>query len=124
MTRVKISAGILLFLVAFGIFSEMWLNAGCMKVQRDISAMTDELRAGSDCYDTAQSLESHWNSFRRGAVMLVKSDRITDIDRSVARIVYLSSADEQTELPADLMELWHIVEMLRRSEQPALSSKL
>jgi hypothetical protein len=124
MTRVKISAGILLFLVAFGVFSGVWMNAGCRRIQRDIGAVSAAARAGEDCAESAAKLTRDWDRFRGISVMMIKNDRIAEIDRTVAQVEYLAGESGSDELPAELTELWHMVELMRKNELPTLTSVL
>ena len=56
--------------------------------------------------------------------MMIKNDRIAEIDRTVAQVEYLAAEHGSDELPAELTELWHMVELMRKNELPTLTSVL
>lgn len=123
MTRVKISAGILLLLVGISIFSSTWVNRRCDIMLSEID-MIHELAEKGDTESTAESareLNAHWESFREKASVLLKYDRLIEIDRLCSRIVYLAE-DEKAEMTAELSELRDMLEMLKSGETPLLTS--
>ena len=124
MMRVKLSAGILLVLVAAGVFSELYTARGCRRIERDISAVETSLTGGGDAADSARQLGHDWDGFLRVSVMLLRSDRLMEIDRTVARIVRQSENGDTGELPAELSELRSMVELVRESELPHITSIL
>ena len=124
MMRVKLSAGILLILVTVGVFSELYTARGCRRIESDISAIETSLTGGGDAADSARQLGYDWDGFLRVSVMLLRSDRIMEIDRTVARIVRQSENGDTEELPAELSELRSMVELVRESELPHITSIL
>ena len=72
---------------------------------------------------TAKNLEEDWECFRKIAYILIKSDRLSEIDRISTRISYYAE-NERDELVPELIELHHILEQLRDSETPKITTVL
>ena len=125
MTRVKISCVILDVMVGISAFFAVLINRKC----NDFIDRTDdiwELYVSGDhegACDKAKEFEEKWEDFRKYSSMMVDSEKLTEIDRISARVIYLAEGDSE-ELHAELMELRHMVEALKKGEMPAVSSVL
>ena len=71
----------------------------------------------------AEKLSSDWEDFRKKASVLLKYDRLVDIDRLCSRIVHLAENDSE-ELQSELAELRDMLEMMKSSETPKFTSVL
>lgn len=123
MTRVKISGGILLLLIIISIFSSVWINRRCNAMLVTVSEISRTVGKGrnDEASECAKRLNADWESFREGASVLLKNDKLTEIDRLYSRIVYLAE-NEEDEMAAELAELRDMLEMLKSSETPLLTS--
>lgn len=122
MTRVKISICILFFVISASIFSSVWVNIKCSRLI-DISQEVGTLSSAGDtsaAISAAQELSIRWEDFRTAAGTLVKSEKLSEIDRICSRIIPMleNSSDE---LSADLTELEVLLRNLKRGETPTLT---
>ncbi|MCM1132171.1 MAG: DUF4363 family protein [Ruminococcus flavefaciens] len=123
MTRIKISAFIICLLIFISIFSGIWINKKC-KSLIELSAQAEEFFSSDEkdrAIATAGEIESEWESFRRTACVLVRNNKLSEIDRICARIKHLAENDSE-ELLSELTELEHILDLLRYGEIPVLTS--
>ena len=123
MTRVKISAAILFLLIGMSIFSSTWVNRRCDAMLSEVD-MIHELEENGDiglAAENARRLNAHWESFRGIASVLLKYDKLVEIDRLCSRIVHLAE-NEEDEMTAELSELRDMLEMLKSGETPLLTS--
>ena len=123
MTRVKISAAILLMLVGISVFSSIWVNHSCDAMLSEIDII-HELEGKGDisaAADRARAMNADWESFREKASVILKYDRLIEIDRLCSRIVFLTE-NEEDEMTAELAELRDMMEMLKSGETPLLTS--
>ena len=123
MTRVKVSAAILLLLVGISVFSSIWVNRSCDDILGEIDVIYD-LAENGDNYNAAvnaRKMNEDWESFREKASVLLKYDKLVEIDRLCSRIVYLTE-NEETEMTAELAELRDMREMLKSGETPLFTS--
>ena len=123
MTRVKISASILLILVLLSAFMSFWVNRRCDAMLNEVDVV-HELEENGDiglAAENARRLNAHWESFRGIAAVLLKYDKLVEIDRLCSRIVHLAE-NEETEMAAELAELRDMLEMLKSGETPLLTS--
>ncbi|MBR6967109.1 MAG: DUF4363 family protein [Ruminococcus sp.] len=120
MTRVKISAVILLLLVGTSAFSGVWVNRRCSRLLREIKLISQSADAEEKAV-LAEEMNEDWESFREWASVLLKYDKLVEIDRLCSRIVHLTG-EEGTEMEAELAELRDMLEMLKSGETPLWNS--
>jgi len=123
MTRVKISGAILLLLIGVSIFSSLWVNRRCdaMLSQIDVICGLEENGDISGAAEKAREINDEWEHFREWASVLLKYDKLVEIDRLCSRIVHLAE-NEEDEMTAELAELRDMLEMLKSGETPLLNS--
>ena len=123
MTRVRISAAVLLLLIFAGVFTSLWVNRRCGEMLYDINRLSIIAENGQSkqLSEGAGELGRKWESFRSRASVLVKYDKLVEIDRLCSRIVRLADADNG-ELAAELAELRDMLEMLKSGETPLITS--
>lgn len=125
MTRIKISAGILCTLIIMSIVSGLWINRKCEHMLNIIGEIcfhvneddTDKAAAA------AKKLSEYWNKFRKTASVLVKNDKLSEIDRINSRIIHLLENDSD-ELESELTELKSMIILMKTGETPAFTSVL
>lgn len=121
MTRVKISFVILAVILGTSIFFSVIINRRCS----DFIDRTGEIWELYDSGDhesackAAQEFEDEWEKFRRYSSVMIANEKLAEIDRVSARIIYLAEGDSD-ELHSELMELHHMVESLKKAETPLL----
>lgn len=125
MTRVKLSAAVLLLLVLSSAFMSSWVNRRCDEMLFDINRLSVSAENGESeaLADGTEELNKKWEKFRDKASVLLKYDKLVEADRISARIVQLAENDGE-ELKAELAELRELLEMLKSGETPRLSSVL
>lgn len=125
MTRIKISIGILCVMIGMSIFSAVWVNRKCVHMLEETTNIRLLLDNGktAEAVRCAENLDNEWNDFREKAVLLLKNDELTEIDCISSGIPYLIENDND-ESYARLMELQHMLVMLKDGEIPALSRVL
>ncbi len=123
MTRVKISAAILLILIALSAFTSVWVNHRCNEMLGDINRLSIMAENGESeaLNESARELGEKWERFRYWASVLLKYDKLVEADRISARIVQLAE-NEDDELKAELSELRELLEMLKSGETPLWNS--
>ena len=123
MTRVKMAAAVLLLLVGMSVFTSLWVNRRCDAMLSQVDQIYELAENGDTMTVTekARELNSDWESFREGASVLLKYDRLIEIDRLCSRIVYLAD-NEEDEMAAELAELRDMLEMLKSGETPLWNS--
>lgn len=123
MKRVKISLVILLSMVIFGTSTSVWINKKCRGFLRSISTIQELVSQGStdEAVAAAAELESDWSSFRTIASVILRSDRLGEIDRCAAGVIFEINSDAG-EAPTALEELRHMISSLRKSETPVFTS--
>lgn len=123
MTRVKISVGILAALIAVGIFSCVWASNRCSRLIDSLenirAAVSDENTEAAA--DKTEKFMDEWESFRNMASVMVKRDKLSEIDRIRSRIISLMENDSD-ELQSELSELINMIELLRDREIPVITS--
>lgn len=125
MTRIKISAGILCTLIIMSIISGLWISRKCEHMLNIIGEIcfhvneddTDKAAAA------AKKLSEYWNKFRKTASVLVKNDKLSEIDRINSRILHLLENDSD-ELESELTELRSMIILMKTGETPAFTSVL
>lgn len=123
MTRVKISLFIMALLVVTSFFSGVYINSGCEKLLNRINAVQELSSQGdtADAINCAQLFSREWSKFRQTASAMVKSDKLSEIDRISARIIPLIK-EQSDEVSADLKELEALLNALKNGEMPSLRS--
>ena len=123
MTRVKMAAAVLLLLVGMSVFTSLWVNRRCDAMLSQVDQIYELAENGDTMTvtDMARELNSDWESFREGASVLLKYDRLIEIDRLCSRIVHLAE-NEEDEMAAELAELRDMLEMLKSGETPLWNS--
>ncbi|WP_303788735.1 DUF4363 family protein [Ruminococcus flavefaciens] len=123
MTRVSVSGAILLLLIGVSIFSGIWVNRCCDVILSEINVIYDleEMGDTSGAADKARQMNEDWESFRKKASVLLKYDKLVEIDRLCSRIEHLTE-NEEDEMAAELSELRHMLEMLKSGETPLVTS--
>ena len=121
MTRVKISAAVVLLLIVMSIFSSSWVNSRCDSMIAQLEEMSEMTDKGVDVKAFAQRIDSQWEDFRSKASVLIKYDKLVEIDRLCSRIGELAGKDD-AELVAEFSELRDMLEMLKSGETPLLTS--
>ncbi len=125
MTRVKISVGILSAMIIASILSGIWINKHCDR----LIGLTEKISSAyiegdlKSAQKTAEQLEHEWDSFRGKATMMIKSDKLSEIERLCERIIPLIENDSD-EIGAELDELCGMLTALRKGELPLLTSVL
>lgn len=122
-TRVRLSAAILLILIAFSVFTSVWVNRRCDEMLGEINKLSIMAENGESeaLTGSAQELGEKWESFRYWASVLLKYDKLVEADRISARIIQLAESDGE-ELKAELSELRELLEMLKSGETPLWNS--
>lgn len=123
MKRVKICLAILSFLVSVSIFSGFWVNKRCGEIIEYISIIEDDLDQGNREHAAylAKEMDKKWSDFRQKALILLNSEKLTEINNISLRIVYLIN-EESDEASAELAELRDLTEHLKKSEIPLITS--
>ena len=126
MTRVKTSFCILGMLVVLCTASGIWLNGRCS----ELIALADEIRSCTEtengdaaAVEAAEKFQQSWQSFRIKANVIVKSDKLSEINRVAARIIPLLESGSE-EISAELDELSEMLIVLQRGEKPLITSIL
>lgn len=123
LTRVKISAFILFLLIVFSAVSGIWVNKSCSALLKAVESVqsyleTDDIRSAAEA---AGQFRQRWEHFRKTANVVVKSDKLSEIDRICSRIEPLLT-EESDEINAELDELSKMIAVLRDGEAPLLTS--
>ena len=123
MTRVKISAAIIIILAAVSVFSGIWVNGRCreMMAQTDKAAELFSQGSSDEAVAAAQELQREWESFRSVAAVLLHNDKLSEIDRLCARATGLADSQSE-EFVSELTEIKHLLDMLRNGEIPKWNS--
>jgi len=123
MTRVKISAAIILLLVGISVFSSVWVNKKCDIMLSELTEMSRLSDKGDEAAvkELAEVLNVQWEDFRSKASVLLKYEKLVEVDRLCSRIGELVGKDD-AELEAELSELNDMLEMLKSGETPLLNS--
>ena len=125
MTRLKISFAILALLVVGAIFSGVWVNCQCGALISDSDRVQELWNGGNaeEAVEAAEKLESDWERFRCAAAVLVKNNRLAEVDRVCTRISYFARSGSD-ELVPELIELRNMLEQLKDGETPKLTTVL
>lgn len=123
MTRFKISLGIILILIAASVFSGIWINSRCKSLM-ELSDRTEQFFYDGDHEQSvklSRQLNEEWEDFRKGASVLISTSKISELDRLCARISDLAENNSE-ELPAELSEIKHLLDLLRYTVIPSPTS--
>ena len=125
MTRTKISAVIILLLIGLSVFSSLWVNRRCGNMLEKLGVISELAERGEtdEAAVRAGALSADWEDFRAKASVLLKNDRLTDVDRIFSRIVHLAENNSE-ELQSELAELRDMLDMMKSGETPELTSVL
>lgn len=125
MTRIKISIGILCIMIGLSIFSAVWINRKCSRMLDEITVICSFLDEGKklQAIQRAESLDNEWNNFRKKATLLLDNSELTEIDCISSGIPFLIENDND-ESYSRLMELQHMLVMLKDGEVPAITRVL
>ncbi len=123
MTRLKISIFVILVLVGMSVFQSMWISKSCISLMNQTSQAEDLFRNGNTAKsgEITAELQKEWERFRVSASVFVRNNKLTELDRLVARVHHLAE-NESEELPSELTELYHLLELLKNSEIPRVTS--
>ncbi len=123
MTRLKISIFIILLLTGTSIFQGWWIDKNCNSLM-ELSGYAEELFQKGDtekAEEITEKLNQKWEHFRKGASVFVRNNKLTELDRLFARIHHLTEKESE-ELPAELNELYHLLDLLKNGEIPKWTS--
>ena len=104
--RIKISMGILALMVVFSGLSGFFVHKNCAELVSEIATIEKFVSDGDleSAEKSAKLLEKNWNRFSKAAVLFVRSDKLTEAESTVSRIIPLIQTDCD-ELTAELSEL-------------------
>ena len=119
MTRVKISAAILLVLIIISIVSGIWVNKCCNEMIVKTSQIAQQSMNGDTAaaQNAAVMLENDWNNFNNIASVLLRNEKLTEAERIVSRIRLMTEFDEKEIIP-QTSELIRLLDTLRKGEIP------
>ena len=125
MTRVKISAAILLLLVGISVLSGIWTDRNCRRLSSEAQEISETLEAGNinDAENKAALLCRDWKRFRTRAALVVRYDKLMETDRIAAHFDGASKPFDDDVLP-ELAEFRYMLNIIRRNELPFLTSLL
>lgn len=123
MTRVKISLVILTVMLGTSIFFGILINGKCSGFIGKTENIWELYDSGNheDACKEARDFEEKWEDFRKYSSVMINNEKLAEIDRISARVIYLAEGDSE-ELHSELMELRHMIEALKKSEIPVLES--
>ena len=121
MTRVKISVCLLTLMTAVSIFSGIWVNKRCISLSERAEAVCTALENGEDAVHEAEMLEREWEDMREKASVLLKYDKLFEMDRIASHACMITAMRSDEVLP-QMAELMHMLDILRKSEVPYLNS--
>jgi len=117
MTRIKISACILLTLICISIFSGIWVNKQCDLLLECIFEI--QHLCGENKTDSANEycviLEKNWNNFRKKACILIRSEKLDDAEEICSELPCLA---DSAEIFVSAEKLKHIIRNIEESESP------
>ncbi len=119
MTRVKISAAILLVLIIISIVSGIWVNKCCNEMIVKTSQIAQQSMNGDTAaaQNAAVMLENDWNNFNNIASVLLRNEKLTEAERIVSRIRLMTEFDKKEIIP-QTSELIRLLDTLRKGEIP------
>ena len=125
MTRIKISGAILCLLLIMSVITGIWSNKRCERLisltDKTISLYSEGRK--DEAAQSSRELESEWESFRVPASLLIYTNKLTEIDRICSRISYYAENDG-VEMMSSLMELRHMLDLLKSGESPSFTTVL
>ena len=116
--RIKISIVILAIMVIFGCFSGLFIHKKCSELVNAITIIEKSVSDGDleSAENKAKSLEKKWSQFSQTAVLFVRSDKLTEAESTISRIIPLIQTDCD-ELSAELSELKSRIQHISDSEK-------
>ena len=125
MTRVKISLCLMLAMVCVSVFSGIWVNERCTSLSEQAEKVCAAFEKGDSekAAAEAEQLERQWEGVRAKAAVLLKYDKLYEIDRIAARAPYLA-IQRSDELLPQMSELIHMLAILKENEKPFWNSVL
>ncbi len=125
MTRVKTSIGILAVLIIISISTGLWVNIKCRELINQTSRTLDYCINGDTeaAEKSAAELEENIESFKKTATVIIKADKLNEIDRLCSRITPLLKSGSE-EITAELEELKELLTALKDGEKPVPTSIL
>lgn len=103
----------------------IWVNRQCDRLvsltDRTISLYSEGRK--EEAAKSSRELESEWETFRVPASMLIYTNKLTEIDRICSRISYYAENDG-VEMMSSLMELRHMLDLLKSGESPSFTTVL
>ena len=121
MTRVRISICMIAFMIGLSIFSGIWINKSCDSLLERAGNICIACEEGDNRSAAAEAemLEIEWVDFRKKAAVLLKYDKLYELDRIVSRAKYVAE-NKPDEIMPQMAELMHMLDILRRNEIPLL----
>lgn len=123
MTRLKISIIIIAALIGTSIYQGVMVGRECSSLMEQTAQAEEFFRSGNaeKSMDITAELQEKWEKFRSNASVFVRNNKLTELDRLVARVHHLAE-NESEELSSELTELYHLLELLKNSEIPKWTS--
>ena len=123
MTRLKISLFIIAALIGTSIYQGVLVSKECVSLMEQTTQAEEFFRSGNTekSVDITAELQEKWEDFRKGASVFVRNNKLTELDRLVARVHHLAE-NESEELASELSELYHLLDLLKNSEIPKWTS--
>lgn len=121
MRRVKLCSLILLSIIVLSIGSVLFLNHKCNQVLSQISAVEVlyEKKKTAEALEKTDELCRLWNQTYKILSILVKNDKLSDINGIMARLRPLLEENNE-EVAAELQSAAHQLDVIRKTEFPYL----
>lgn len=125
MKRVRISVGILLLMIGISVFFNYRISVNCDKLIEIVETVEDNVRNNnkSEALENAYQFEESFTDFHTESLMMIRGDKLSEVENCYVRIVPLIETDNNELLP-ELIELKNILIHLKKSELPMLSNIL
>lgn len=119
MRRVKLCSIILVVLVFFSVSSLWLIDFKCDSLVSQITGIQSlcEKKETTQALVKTEQLNRSWNNCYKLLSCLVKSDRLSEIDRSMARIgPFIENSSD--DLSSELQSMLYQIDLLRETEFP------
>lgn len=107
------------------VITGIWSNKRCERLisltDKTISLYSEGRK--DEAAQSSRELEAEWESFRVPASLLIYTNKLTEIDRICSRISYYAENDG-VEMMSSLMELRHMLDLLKSGESPSFTTVL
>ena len=125
MKRVRISIGILLLMIGISVFFNYRISVNCDKLIEIVETVEDDIKNNnkSGALENAYQFEKAFADFHTESLIMIRGDKLSEVENCYVRIVPLIEADNDELLP-ELVELKNILIHLKKSEMPILSNIL